>query len=200
MEIFNTLDPGLRTWLVIPVLIFLARILDVSIGTLRVIFVARGMKFLAPVLGFFEVLIWLLAIGQILQNLTTWQNYIAYASGFAAGNYVGMVLEGRLALGTAILRIITSTDAEDLVQQLRRENYGVTSLAAEGKYGPVKVLFMLVSRNDLPRAIELVNGFHPRAFYSVEDVRYVNEGVFPPRRGLLKERYLSIWELFRKIK
>ncbi|MFH0765595.1 MAG: DUF2179 domain-containing protein [Calditrichota bacterium] len=200
MEIFNSIDPGLRTWVVIPVLIFIARILDVSIGTVRVIFVARGMKILAPVLGFFEVLIWLLAIGQILQNLTNWQNYLAYASGFATGNFVGMVLEGRLALGTAILRVITRTDAEDLVAHLREENYGVTSLSAQGKYGPVKVLFMLVARNDLPRAIELINRFHPHAFYSVEDVRYVNEGVFPPRRGILKERYLSVWEIFRKTK
>jgi len=85
-------------WL-LPVLIFFARVLDVSIGTMRIVFLSRGMRLMAPVFGFFEVLIWLIAISRIMGNLTSWVNYVAYASGFAAGNYVGMYLENRLAMG-----------------------------------------------------------------------------------------------------
>jgi uncharacterized protein YebE (UPF0316 family) len=83
---------GLYTWIVLPLLIFLARVVDVSMGTIRVIFVSRGLKYLAPVVGFFEVLIWLLAIGQIMKNLSSPLCYVAYAGGFAAGNYIGIVI------------------------------------------------------------------------------------------------------------
>lgn len=187
-------------WIVIPFLIFLARILDVSIGTLRVIFVAKGMKYLAPALGFVEVLIWLLAIGQILQNLTHWINYIAYAAGFGMGNYVGMLIEQRLALGTVIVRIITQTDATLLVMRLRGENYGVTSIDAVGRDGPVKLLFMVVKRQELQQVVDLVHQHNPRAFYSVEDVRSVKEGIFPIRRRNLSMRDLSLSKMLRKAK
>lgn len=166
-----------------------------SIGTLRVIFVAKGMRILAPLLGFFEVLIWLLAIGEILKNLTNWQNYIAYALGFATGNYIGMLIESKLALGTVLVRIITQREAYELPDALRRKNFGVTSVDAEGRDGPVKVLFTIVSRNSIPEILGIVNKLNPRAFYSVEDIRSVREGVFPPRKTHLNGADL----LFRKI-
>src|SRR5665648_86798 len=100
---------------ILPALIFIARIMDVSLGTIRIIFVIRGQKLLATLLGFFEIMIWLLAIGQIFQNLTDITYYIAYAGGFAAGNYVGIYLESKLALGTLAVRIITVKDALSLI-------------------------------------------------------------------------------------
>lgn len=200
MELTSIISTDITTWVVIPILIFLARILDVSIGTLRVIFIARGMKWLASILGFFEVLIWLLAISQILQNLTCWLNYIAYAGGFAMGNFVGMTIENRLALGTVVLQIITRLDATELVSALRGYGYGVTSLDAEGKMGPVKVLFMLVARNELNNIINTVNKYNPHAFYSIGDVRFVSEGIFPERKKSLHNRDIFISKLFRKVK
>lgn len=182
-------DSALFTYVVIPVLIFLARILDVSVGTLRMIFVAKGMKYLAPILGFFEVLIWLLAIGQILQNLSNWINYVAYAGGFAAGNYIGMIIELRLALGTVILRVITNRDASKLVAIMRENNFGVTSVEAEGKSGAVKILFAMIARTELRKIIDLVHKYNPNAFYSVEDVRVVNQGIFPARDHSLKHTF-----------
>jgi uncharacterized protein YebE (UPF0316 family) len=167
--------PELTTWVIMPALIFLARVTDVSIGTIRVIFIARGMRKLAPLCGFFEVLIWLIVIAQIFNNLTHWINYIAYAAGFATGNYVGMVLENRLAIGKAILRVITRVDAEKLVAVLRDRKFVLTEINAEGISGPVKILFMVVSRVQLPEAISLVNQFNPRAIYTIEDVRFANE-------------------------
>jgi uncharacterized protein YebE (UPF0316 family) len=190
----------LTVWLVIPLLIFIARIMDVSIGTLRVISIAKGMKMLAPVLGFFEIIIWLLAFGAILRNLNNWQNFIAFACGFAVGNYVGMLIENKLALGTASLRIITGRDATELENILREKGYGLTSIDAEGKSGPVKVLYMLVSRSELPGIIKTVNQYNPHAFYSIEDVRFVNEGIFPPRKRSFRTLDLKLRRLTAKIK
>jgi uncharacterized protein YebE (UPF0316 family) len=89
----------LYSWVVLPVLIFCARIIDVSVGTVRVILTSRGYRYAAPALGFIEVLIWLLAIGEIMKNLANPACYVAYAGGFATGNYVGIYINQRLSLG-----------------------------------------------------------------------------------------------------
>jgi len=107
------------TFILLPVLIFLARILDVSFGTIRIIFVSRGRKFLAPLIGFFEILIWLVAIGKVMQNLTNVYCYIAYAGGFAAGNFTGMWIEEKLAMGTLVIQVITKKDASALIENFK---------------------------------------------------------------------------------
>jgi len=145
-EIFT---PVIANWVIIPILICLARIIDVSIGTVRIIFVSKGMKYLAPLLGFFEVLIWLLAIGQIMQNLSNPLNYIAYATGFAMGNYVGIILENKIAMGIVSIRVITRLEASDLVNHLRERGLTVTSIDAEGNHGAVKVFFTIAKRKNL---------------------------------------------------
>ncbi len=196
MDFTQIFGYNLTVWLIIPLLIFLARIIDVSIGTVRVIFVAKGVRLLAPILGFFEVFIWLLAIGQILKNLTTWQNYIAYASGFAMGNYVGMMIESKLAIGSVLIRVITLREARELLDALREKNFRVTDIDAEGRDGPVKVLFSVVARNSIPRILEIVKEYNPRAFYSIEDIRYVREGISPPRKTHLRGRDLIARRIF----
>ena len=174
---------------VVPLLIFFARIVDVTIGTMRIIFVGRGLKLLAPVLGFFEVLIWLIAIGQVMANLTNWRNYIAYALGFAAGNYVGIYLENRIALGQQLIRVITRRDATALVAYLRSAGYTVTAIDAQGDLSPVKLLFTVVSRRDLTKVLATIKHFNPRAFYSVEDVRFVSEAALvAPHRSFAAPR------------
>ena len=87
------------TFIILPILIFIARVCDVSIGTMRIIFISRGAKILAPLLGFFEILIWLVAIGKVMQNLDNIACYVAYAGGFATGNFVGIRIEEKLAMG-----------------------------------------------------------------------------------------------------
>ncbi len=161
--------------LLLPLLIFLARIIDVSIGTLRIIFVSKGFKGLAALLGFFESLIWVLAISQVFQNLSNWVTYVAFAGGFAVGNYVGILLEERLAMGNQILRVITRKDAEALDGYLREAGYAVTSVDAEGIEGAVKILFMVCKRRDLAKVLGIVTCYNPNAFYTVEDVRFVRE-------------------------
>lgn len=166
------------TWIILPLLIFLARILDQSIGTLRMIFISKGMKTLVPILAFFECLIWLLAIGQIMQHLDNWLCYVAYAAGFATGNYIGLKLDERISLGNVIIRIIVKHGAADLVTYLRSQKFGLTVVDAEGAMGQVKVLFSIVKRKDTSKVIEIINSFDPGSFYTIEEVREVNEGVF----------------------
>lgn len=172
------IDTPLFTWVILPLLIFFARIMDQSIGTMRLIFVSRGMKFLAPFLGFFEVIIWLLAVGQIMQHLDNWLCYIAYGAGFAMGNYIGITIEERLSLGTSIIRLILPSPSPELIHMLQEQNFGLTLLDAEGSKGSVKVIFSIVRRKEIRNFIDTVNTFNPGAFYTIEDVRTVNEGIF----------------------
>ncbi len=178
------------TWvaILIPLAIMLARICDVTLGTLRIIFVSRGMKILAPLLGFFEVLIWLIAIGQIMQNLSSWTHYVAYATGFALGNFIGILVEERLAVGMLAVRIITQKEATGLIAELRRQKIGTTSIDGRGMTGKVSLIFLIINRQHLPLIQALVQKYNPQAFVSVSDVRSVQEGYFPKRdsgRGVL---------------
>ena len=131
MLLQELLHGDLYNWVVLPLIIAFARILDVTVGTIRVIFVARGLKYLAPILGFVEVIIWLLAIGQIMQQLDNFMSYIGYGAGFAAGNYIGIILVEKMSLGTVVIRIIPKKDTTQLIESLRAANYGVTSMDAE---------------------------------------------------------------------
>jgi uncharacterized protein YebE (UPF0316 family) len=161
-------------YFILPLLVFSARILDVSMGTLRIIFVAKGLKHFAAILGFFESLIWLIAVTQVMQNLNSWQTYVAFALGFAAGNFVGVVLEERIALGNLLIRVITMKEADELVSVLRKSGYGVTSVDAQGESGPVKLIFSITKRRNLGKIIGIIKQYNPNAFYTIEDMRYVN--------------------------
>ncbi|HOI53940.1 MAG TPA: DUF2179 domain-containing protein [Phycisphaerae bacterium] len=168
---------------VLPLAIILARVVDVSLGTMRIIFVARGHKLLAPIMGFFEVLIWVLAVGQVFKNLTNPVCLVAYGLGFATGNYVGMVIEERLATGLVSLRVITQHEAGPLSDLLREQGFGVTTIDAEGKMGPVTVLYVVLPRKQLQGVIDTVEQCNPKAFYSVEQVRRVSGGTYPTALG-----------------
>ncbi|PKG31261.1 DUF2179 domain-containing protein, partial [Methanoregula sp.] len=174
--------PEVYAYVILPALIFLARICDVSLGTIRVIFISKGVRYLAPLIGFFEVIIWLLAIGQVMNNLTNVVSYVAYGAGFAAGTYAGMVIEEKISIGLVIVRAIVRSDPEGLATCLRSKNYGVTEIDGQGASGPVKVIFTVVKRQDLPRVIGIIRQFNPAAFYTVEEVKSVAEGVFPHSR------------------
>lgn len=173
-------DINWQVVVLLPLLIFLARILDVSVGTLRIIFVSKGFKGLATLLGFIESLVWVLAISQVFQNLNSWVTYLAFAGGFAAGNYVGILLEERIAMGSQLIRVITRRDAEALDSYLRQAGYAVTSVDAEGIDGPVKLLFTVCKRRDLVKILGIIKSYNPNAFYTIEDVRFVKETYLPP--------------------
>ena len=179
---FSTLfSHDIFVWAVLPILIFLGGLAYVSLGTLRIIFVARGQRFLSPLLGFFEVSIWLIAISQIMNNVSNIAAYVAYAAGFAVGNYVGILIEEKMAIGILAIRIILTKNDEVLKNRLAAAGFGVTSVEGKGIHGRVKLIFTVVRRKDLEQVTNIINESHSSAFYSVEDARSVVKGVFPKR-------------------
>lgn len=170
-------------FLVLPLLVFIAELAVVTIGTVRIIFVARGRKVLAPLLGFFEVSIWLFAIGQIMRNLADVSCYLAFAGGFTLGNFLGVLLERRLAMGSVVVQIITRGDAGRLVERLRVSDFGVTSIDAHGATGPVQVVFTVIRRRDLNQVIGLIRDFDAKAFYAINDLQSTAAGISRPARA-----------------
>jgi uncharacterized protein YebE (UPF0316 family) len=173
------LDSELFRWVFLPMLVFMARTADVSLATLRNVFIAKGFKSIVPVIGFFEVMIWLLSIRQIMQHLDNPMTYLGFAGGFAMGTYVGMSIERRLALGNQVLRIITSKESAELISAMHTHNMGITVIDGKGAKGPVKIIFTIFKRKDLELIQKLIDEHAPKAFYSIEDVRSTTQGVFP---------------------
>jgi uncharacterized protein YebE (UPF0316 family) len=167
VELFN--------YVIMPLLIFFARVTDVSINTLRIMFMLNGKKKIAPILGFFEALIWLLAIGQIFQNINNPMSYLAYASGFAMGTFVGMTIEEKLALGRVLVRVITPTPMPELIEYMKEKNFRFTSVGAEGRFGKVNLLFTVMKRDALTEFIGKVKTYNDKAFYTIESVKRISE-------------------------
>lgn len=173
------LDSPLFTWVILPLMIFCARIVDVSMQTIRLLLIMAGRKNIAPVIGFFESLTWLLAIGQIMQHLDNIACFLAYSGGFAAGTWVGIYLEERIAMGMVIVRVITRASARNLLDALKEREWRYTAVDAEGSRGPVNLIFAVIRRKDISNFVAIVNDFNPNAFYSIENVRSVSEQIMP---------------------
>ncbi|MBA4302171.1 Uncharacterized protein YebE, UPF0316 family [Algoriphagus alkaliphilus] len=169
------ISENLLNYVLMPLLIFVARIGDVSINTLRIMFMMNGKKNIVPILGFFEAMIWLLAIGQIFQNVDNPLSYIAYAGGFATGTFVGMTLEEKLAIGRVLVRVITPEPHPELLEFMKDKNYRFTNVGAEGRYGKVNLLFTVMKRDTLPEFISKVKEVDEKAFYTIESVKRVSE-------------------------
>jgi uncharacterized protein YebE (UPF0316 family) len=167
---------------VLSVLIFVAELSVVTCGTVRTIAIARGMKWLAPALGLVEVSIWLYAIGAVMKNLSEPSCYVAYALGFSLGNFLGVFLEGKLALGNLFIRVITRRDSAELIASLKSAGYGVTTVGARGATGPVQIVLTVIKRKDWERVRHIIRAFDPKVFYSVDDLQLAAEGVFPAAR------------------
>jgi uncharacterized protein YebE (UPF0316 family) len=154
--------------------IFFARILDVALGTLRTIIVFRGYRLLAGAIGFVEVLIWVMAAGQVLRDLSAWYLVLAYAGGFATGNVVGMWLESKLAMGLELVRAISTDPDIRLAASLRERGHGVLELDGHGDDArPVEVLMVVERRKRIPELLELVVGTDPNAICTISDVKRV---------------------------
>ncbi|NJN25332.1 MAG: hypothetical protein HC819_04820 [Cyclobacteriaceae bacterium] len=176
------------SYVVLPLLIFFARIADVSINTIRIIFVMNGNKFISTILGFFESLIWLVAIGQIFQHLNNWVSYVAYPGGFAMGILVGMIIEERMALGKVVVRAITSEDLTRILSYMVKQNMRYTVMSGESSTGNENIVFTVVKRDQLQSLIDEFNVCLPQAMYTVESVKKASEAGLmpesPSRRGI----------------
>lgn len=192
---FLTNGSPVFTWVVLPLLIFVSRIADQTIGTLRLIFVSKGYKYIAPALGFFEVIIWLLAVSQIFKQLDNFLYYIAYGAGFAAGNFIGILLEEKISLGTVVIRVMPKKDVTELIKYLSEHNFGLTTMDAEGSRGKTKVILSIIPRKQIKEFVKIINQFNPNAFYSIEEVKAVNKGVFRQQgsSSLVKNTMPQLW-------
>ncbi|XOV94340.1 MAG: DUF2179 domain-containing protein [Bacteroidota bacterium] len=177
------LDPFIFKFMVLPALIFMARIMDVSINTIRIIYMLHSKKLLSTVLGFFEALIWLLAISQIFQNLSSWPTYLAYAGGFASGILVGMLIEEKLAIGRVVVRIITRQSAQKLIEYFEKNGYRYSSVDALSDEGEVNILFTVIKRENLKTTIQEIKRFNPKSFYTVEGVKRVSDDEISDEKG-----------------
>ncbi len=172
----NFHDFNFVAWVLIPTLIFVARLTDVSLATIRHILVFRGMKKLVPFFAFVEILIWTLAITQVMDNLSNVPAFLAWALGFSVGTYVGIMLEERLALGHQLVRVIHPEAPSGLIDFLKEKGYGVTSMGGHGAFGLVNISLIVSPRKRLGELLQMLNGMSPRPFYTVEDVRSVRSG------------------------
>jgi len=166
-------DP--HAWL-FALLIFALRVGDMTLDTIRVLFVVRGKKLLVWILGFFQSLIFVVAISSVLSQLDNILNVIGYATGFATGNLVGMLIESRLAIGHVLVNIISSNRGTFIAERLRASGYAVTEIAGRGKNGTVFELHASVLRKDVPNVETIVLEADPQAFVTAEDVRPVRRG------------------------
>ena len=175
-------DSTLFSYILMPLLIFFARICDVSIGTMRIIFVSKGKRNIAPILGFFEVLIWITAISKIMENLDHYINFIAYAAGFATGNFVGMIIEEKLAMGILMVRVFAYEKGNEMVKNLNEQGFGATVVEAHGAREKIDLIYSIVKRNELANVLSIITNLNPKAFYTIEDIKSVNEGIFTPNK------------------
>lgn len=166
------------SWVILPLLIFLSRLCDVTMATLRHIFISKGFKKIVPILGFFEVLVWLIAMRQVFNHLDNIACFIAWAAGFSAGTYLGMYIEERLAMGIQIIRLISSEDITVLTDALTKANQGMTVVDGYGAKGPVKLIFITVKRTDKDVLLSLINEHAPNSFYTIEDVKGAERGIY----------------------
>jgi uncharacterized protein YebE (UPF0316 family) len=156
--------------------IFFLRVTDMSLDTLRVLFVIRGRRPLAWILGFMQSALWVIAITSVLNNLENLWNIVAYASGFATGNVVGMIIEERLAIGHSHLRIISSRRGDAIVEAVRAAGYAATEVAGRGKDGTVALISCSVRRRDISRVQKEIYKEDPNAFVTLEEIRPLHRG------------------------
>jgi uncharacterized protein YebE (UPF0316 family) len=159
-----------------PLVIFALRIIDVSLSTVRILLAVRGHKRYVPLIGFFEVLIWVTAVGNAIRFLDSGWHLFGYASGFATGTYVGMKIEERLAIGYATIRVVSRHGGVEMADALRSLGYGVTEFGGQGRDGRVEVVYTVCLRRDISRVTAEVERWDPQAFITVEEPREIRWG------------------------
>lgn len=160
----------------LPLLIFIARVVDVSFGTIRVIFVSQGLKNLAAIIAFVEIFVWILAAKQVLSQTNSFILILAYCLGYATGTYIGITISERLSIGKVAVRLFLKRDSRNLLKELRKNNFGITIFNAEGRTRThSQMIFSILPIKDLPKIVRIIKKHHPKAFYSVETVKKINE-------------------------
>lgn len=165
--------------------IFFARVIDMSLDVIRLLFLMRNRRLLSTVIGFVEISIFIVALNKAISGgLTDPGKIVAYAGGFATGNYIGSLIEEKLAFGYLSMQIFPAPDVVDrIIAALQQEGFGVTSVTGEGRYGKRDILFVSFKRKDLQRVISLMESIEPDTFFNISESRNIHGGIFPERKG-----------------
>jgi len=166
------------TWTVIgtALMIFFARIVDVSMGTFRTIMVTRGRRHRAAIIGFFEIIIWLVAVSQTIKDVNNVINVICYSGGFAAGTFLGVWIEEKRALGYVNIRVISMTKGEEIANAIRQEGFGITQFDGMGQKGPVHLLHIIAFRRKIQHIMQIVDRIDNSSFVTIDEARHVMRG------------------------
>ncbi|MBN1540933.1 DUF2179 domain-containing protein [candidate division KSB1 bacterium] len=162
-------------------LIFVARVTDVSLGTMRMIFIIQGRKYIAALVGLVEVTIFLLAIAKAISGIGNLFHVFAYSSGFAIGTLLGISIENRLALGWSHVRVI-SKKSDQITQILRENGFGVTVVDGRGLKGPIELVYTVVRRRQTGLVLKLVEAIDSAAFVTMHDSRHIFRGHMNPNK------------------
>lgn len=172
----------------LPLIIFFGRICDVSLGTLRIIFVSKGHKNVAPLIGFVELFIWVVIIAQVLSRANDLSSYIAYAGGYSVGTFIGMSIEERLAFGFIKYRAFTMRNGLELVNLLNKEGFGSTLIHGEGSVSDIDIIETVIRRQHAKKVECIISEFDPKAFTIIEDIRAKQLGIFAKRQSLMTRK------------
>jgi uncharacterized protein YebE (UPF0316 family) len=182
-----------------PLAIFCLRIVDVSLSTMRILLAVRGRKLIVPIIGFGEVIVWVYAAGNAIRHLDSPLHVLGYALGFSTGTVVGLWLEEKLAIGIATMRIVTSNVGAGLADRLRQLGCGVTEFGAQGREGPVEVVFTVVPRRKIPSVLAAAEDWDPGAFITIEEPREIRRGWMYSTPRLRSAASLGIGEIARTV-
>jgi len=163
------------------ILVFCLRIVDVSLDTMRVLFAIRGKRAVAGSLGFFQALVWIIAVGNVIRHLDSWMHVVGYAGGYAMGTMVGITIERAVAYGLSAVRIVSRHGGVEMAEALRERGYGVTEYAGYGREGGVEIVSSVVQRAHLDEVMEIVDRYDPQAFVTVEEPKILRGGSFAAR-------------------
>lgn len=166
--------------LLLALMIFVLRIINNAVSTIRVVFIARQRMLISAILGFIESSIFAITVATVVSDLTNPLIFISYSGGYAVGSYVGMLLERRIVKGFVTVNAVIQQGGRELAAALRDANFGVTETTGEGREGKVIMLRIIVDRRDLNTVLERVREHQPNAFISVEETRAIRQGYFAP--------------------
>jgi uncharacterized protein YebE (UPF0316 family) len=154
-------------------LIIALRLVDVSLGTVRIIMLSRRYRLLPAVIGFVEVFTWLVAATMVFSDLNSPPRMLAYAGGFGLGTYLGATLESWLAVGNTMMRVVSPSASPQVDVALRKAGFAVTVVNADGRDGEVRLAFTIIPRRRTREALNIVHDLDPAAFITLQDIETV---------------------------
>lgn len=186
------------SYILLPALIFLARVADVTVATVKLMFVVNNARKKAAFLGFFEALITIMALSRIMQDASNLLAFIMYAAGFATGTYVGMWIEEKMAYGSVLVRILSKHIPHELLSYLAENQYRYSMIDANDQSGNTQMLFTVCKRSHVKTFLATLENTAPQALYTIEGVKMVSQEFLPEKEKWTWPRLNEWLHLLRK--